>query len=392
MASIGQEKSGKYCARIRFDEKELKLRGFTNRRECERLCLKLDDLRTCKKTGTLTNELKVWAAELEQTSPELYDKLAGVGLLPERRKVQTLGDLLKAFRRRGDVVEESKEVWDKVTKNLLAFFGSNKPIEKITQEDAARFERWLRETPLNTRTKPAQPYSPVTVSRRIGHTKSVFTYAEKLGWLLVNPFRFLKSGDTTNPGKLEYVDLERFGRVLREAPLYWQLVLMFGRYCGVRGSSELYRMEWEDIHLSSAEEGGWVSIRACKNARHGRAARVVPLPPVMEPVLVEWMEQAKVGETLVFPGMKKKQNFSVMTEKLALRAGVVIWLNPWYNLRKSYCTDLIQLVKDIPTYEQITDHSYAISVKHYQIMHKGRLAKGMEAVWDVWKQLGDASP
>ena len=348
---------------------------MTNKRAAERLADHVTTL--AKNLANVPVETLEWVDSLDDKT---HAKLAGMGLVEARKKARTLGELLEVFRKRGDVVEESKEVWDKVAKNLLAFFTGEKTLETFTQEDAVRFERWIRETPLNTRVQPPKPYATATIHKRLQHVKTVFTYAEKLGWLAVNPFRFLKSGDSTNPGKLEYVDLERFGRMLEVSPLYWRLVLMFGRFCGVRGSSELYRMEWEDIHLSSVEERGWVAIRACKNARHGRTFRVVPLPAVMEPVLVEWMEQAAEGETLVFPGMKKKQNFSVMTEKLARRAGVAPWLNPWYNLRKSFCTDLIQVVKDIPTYEQITDHGYAISVKHYQIMTGGRLARGMEAV------------
>ena len=41
-------------------------------------------------------------------------------------------------------------------------------------------------------------------------------------------------------------------------------------------------------------------------------------------------------------------------------------------------------MKDITTYEQITDHSYAIAAKHYQIMTGGRLATGMEQVLVVF--------
>ena len=85
-------------------------------------------------------------------------------------------------------------------------------------------------------------------------------------------------------------------------------------------------------------------VRAEKNKQHGRSYRVVPLPAVLEMHLVEWMEQAPEGEPLLFPGMKK---------------------------------DLLPVVKDITTYEQITDNSYTIVAKHYQTMTDGRLATGM---------------
>ncbi|MDO4585403.1 MAG: hypothetical protein Q4D62_15050 [Planctomycetia bacterium] len=91
---------------------------------------------------------------------------------------------------------------------------------------------------------------------------------------------------------------------------------------------------------------------------------MIPLSPVVEQVLSDWFHQSPEGEPLVFPGMKAKQNFSVMTEKLAVRVLGECRLNPWYNLRKSFCCDILPVVRDIATYEAITDHSYAVAVKH----------------------------
>ena len=69
------------------------------------------------------------------------------------------------------------------------------------------------------------------------------------------------------------------------------------------------------------------------------------------------------------------------------RKCVPVWKNPWYNLRKSFYTDLLPVVKDIMTYEQITDHSYTIAAKHYQIMTKGRLASGMNQALEALDNL-----
>ena len=213
-------------------------------------------------------------------------------------------------------------------------------------------------------------------------------YAEKLGWLTTNPFRFLKAGDSTNEERLEYVPPETVLKVIDESPLRWGLIIALGRFIGVRGSSELYRMEWEDVHWSSEGEAGWIAIRTKKNERHGRKYRQVPMAPIVEELLSRWFFQAAEGEARIFPGMKSQQNFAVMVEKLAKRAGVTGWQVPWYNLRKSFCSDLLEEVKDISYYERITDHTYAIARKHYQIMHKGRELRGaatMEGIFRKWE-------
>ena len=376
MASISKEKNG-YSVRVMVDGKETRFRGFTNKREAERFGDKLECLKASRKTGGVSPDLAVWVSELEKNCPELYDKIAATGLVKEREKPRTLVDLLDTHRKRKDVREETRVTWDYVRDNLMEFFGEEKTVADISQEEAQRFDLWLRTEPLNRRNKKAVPYTDATANKRISVAKTIFHYAEKIGWIDRNPFRFLKSGDSTNPEKLEYVPKESLLKVVETSPLRWRVILLFGRFCGLRGSSELYKMEWSDIHLSTAEEKGWVAVRAEKNKRHGRSYRVVPLPTVLETHLVEWMEQASEGEKLIFPGMKKHQNFSVMTGKLAVKAGLSCWKNPWYNLRKSFCTDLLPVVKDITTYEQTTDHSYTIAAKHYQIMTGGRLATGM---------------
>ena len=332
-------------------------------------------------------ELTVWVSELEKNSPALYDKIAEAGLMEAREESRTLGELLETHRKRHDVSEATRTTWDLIGHNLVEFFGGEKAIARMTQEEVHQFDQWLRTAPLNRRTKEAIPYTEATANKRIGIAKTIFHYAEKIGWIGKNPFRFLKGGDSTNPEKLEYVSAESLIKVVESAPLRWRVILLFGRFCGLRGSSELYKMEWGDIHLSTAEEKGWIAVRAEKNKRHRRSYRVVPLPAVLESYLVQWMEQAAEGEKMVFPKMKKHTNFSVETGKLIAKAGLPVWKNPWYNLRKSFCTDLLPVVKDITTYEQITDHSYTIAAKHYQIMTKGRLASGMNQALEALDNL-----
>ena len=82
--------------------------------------------------------------------------------------------------------------------------------------------------------------------------------------------------------------------------------------------------------------------------------------------------------------MKKQTNFSTMTQKQISAAGVLLWPNPWYNLRKSFCCDLMETGIDPAVYEAITDHSYAIAMKHYQIPHTKRLQTGYEKVFESW--------
>lgn len=331
----------------------------------------------------------VTAAWLEKIDDDLRNRLVDWGLLEPREYVPTVRDLVREYADRPGLKEATRKHWEEVGNNLLEFFGETKPLQSITREDVYRFGKWLRETPLNRRGLHPLPYSEGTVNRRITAVKGAFRFAVQLGWIEHNFFETLKGGDSVNPDRFFYIPMEMFQQVLSVCDLYWQLVLMFGRYCGVRGSSELYQMEWEDIHWTGTDRSGrtlpgFVFIRASKTAKYNRQFRKVPLHPDLERALLAWIQQVPENTGMVFPGMQASTNFSVMAGKLMRKAGLVPPPNPWYNLRKSFCTDLFQKVRDSVVYEHISDHSVRIAKKHYQMMTDDRLEEGIEQARAMW--------
>ena len=327
MASVSK-KGNRYYIRISIDGNSRKIYGFTNKRVAERTGEKIESLLTCRTSGGLTDEIRLWLKEIENS--DLYDKLATLGLVEERTPEKTLYGLLDTYKtsQSTDVSDSTIQTYERVDKNLRQFFGMDLPLSKITKETAVQFAHWLKTEKLNRRGQKPQPYGTATVNKRLGIVKQFFKYAETMGWILKSPFQILKSGDTSNPDKLEYVPVEKVLQVMEYCPLKWRIIVALGRFCGLRGASEVHSLEWENVHWSSREEAGWIGIKAGKNRCHGRRFRMVPLPPVVEQVLSEWFHQAQEGEPFLFPGMNSTQNFSVMTEKLTIRALGSCWLKP----------------------------------------------------------------
>ena len=111
MASISKEKN-RYSVRVMINNKEIRFRGFTNRREAERFADKLEMLKTARKTGSMPLDLAAWVSELEKNSPELYDRIADIGLMEAREESRTLQELLETHRKRHDVSEATRTTWD----------------------------------------------------------------------------------------------------------------------------------------------------------------------------------------------------------------------------------------------------------------------------------------
>lgn len=66
---------------------------------------------------------------------------------------------------------------------------------------------------------------------------------------------------------------------------------------------------------------GKIFIKMVKNKRHGLVFRKVLMAPLLENLLIEWGEQAKDREMLVFPGMKKHTHLGTMVETIMVRSG-----------------------------------------------------------------------
>ncbi len=385
MASISKKGNG-FLVRVYVDGKQVKLYGFTNKREAERTGDKIDMLVAAKKTGDMPPDLSVWVSRLAESDSALHAKLARLGLVEPAAGRHTLGELVEQYRKsRNDATQATTDVYRKAEANLFEFFGEACELGKITLKRADDFARWLRSEPLNRRKTEAEPYSHATANKRIGFTKQLFRYAKRVGWAAENPFELVKAGESTNPGRWVYVEAETVETVISASCLpKWRAIMALGRFSGVRGSSELFGLLWEHVIWSSEGEPGQILIKAEKNKRHGRRFRSVPLHPVAEQALSALFHSSPEGQTHVFPGMAKKTNFCTMVQKQVTTAGLPVWTNIWYNLRKSFCSDLMAAGVDPTVYEAITDHSYAIAMKHYQIPHTKRLQKGYESVLESW--------
>ena len=394
MASVSKRKNS-YTVRVYVNGKQEKIYGFSNKREAERVGDKIESLIAASKTGDMPPELKVWTAKLMESSPKLYERLASWSLVEPLPTKHTLSELFAThLAHQSNITDGTRMTYEKPQQNLVEFFGEDCELDSITFSSANEFSQWLRTAPLNRRKKgEATPYSTATVNRRIGQVKQFFHFAKRLQWIAENPFQFVQGGESVNPERWAYVDTATMETVIDACALpKWRTIFALGRFAGVRGASELYGLTWEDVHWSSIDEPGQVVIKAEKNKRHGRKFRTVPLHPIAERELSTLFSQSPEKEPRVFPGMKHNTNVSTMTQKQVVRAGIPLWDNTWYNLRKSFCCDLMASGIDPAVYEAITDHSYAVAMKHYQIPHTARLQKGYERILAHWKETGSELP
>jgi len=135
MASIAREKNGN--RRILFvapdgSRKAIRL-GKIAQRAAEAVKFRVEQLLASKLTGhAIEVDTARWLCEID---PAMADKLSRVGLVPRRdaQAAATLGAFLSAYiAGRTDVKPSTIRHLNDARRNLIAFFGEEKPLADVT--------------------------------------------------------------------------------------------------------------------------------------------------------------------------------------------------------------------------------------------------------------------
>jgi hypothetical protein len=110
--------------------------GKVTAKLAESIKIRIETIQAAKITGhPLDSETAQWLAGLD---PELAEKLANVGLIPQASS-SSLGAFLDDYiGERRDVKPSTKITYNNTRRNLLEFFDYSSPLRDITAGDADR--------------------------------------------------------------------------------------------------------------------------------------------------------------------------------------------------------------------------------------------------------------
>jgi len=330
MASITRQPNGRRTVQfVAGDGKRKSIRlGKVSQRVAEAVKIRVEQLNAAAIAGhAIDDETARWVAGLDS---KLADMLAAVGLIPKRGRA-TLGALLdRYFDVRADVKPDTLIVWGHTRRNLLQFFGTDKPLREITQGDAVEWRLFL-----DNQQNLAEP----TIRKRCGFAKQFFNFAVKHKLIPVNPLADLKSASQSNPSRYYFITQEEAYKVLDACPdAQWRLTFALSRYGGLRCPSEHLKLRWGDVDW----ERGRITVTSPKTEHHpGGASRVIPLFPELRPYLEEAWEQAEPGTEYILT-RRRNANANLRTQLLRIirRAGLTPWPKLFQNLRSTRQTEL----------------------------------------------------
>ncbi len=335
----------------------------------------LIDLASGIETKQTRDSLK-WALEQRTKDEKLYLKLIEWELIEDNSdNEKTLKDLFEHFQKRG-VKNNTLLTYKDAFQNLIDFFGVDKQLKELTPKDASDFEHYLRTAAYN-----GAGYSKATVKKRIQRVKQFFIEARRLKWISENPFDGIQGGNLANPKKWLYIPRETVLEVMENtADLEARARIALCRFAGARGKSEFDSLEWNQSWIIWSADGkqGTVRLHRQKTEESGYSDTIVPMVPELEAVLRDLFDSAAPGSVKVFkpvnnPGKVIKDQFR--------RNGIDI-LEP-YNLRRSYCRDLMEKGLDPKSYEYYAGHSLKVAMQYYQSWDDLRAQKAAPKVLEA---------
>jgi integrase len=314
----------------------------------------IEELVTCLKSGTgLSPLLQRWIDGLPDST---HQQLVEAGLLTTRdMTVSTLGPFLDSwFEERADQKKSTLLVWGNAKRNLIEFFGSDKPLRDINEADAESFERWL---------KSDQQLSESTIRKRCGFAKQMLQTAVKARLIDQNPLQALKVAAIGNKKRQYFVTEAESQTVLAACPnTEWKACFVLARYGALRIPSEIQELRWSDINW----EQNRFHVHATKTEHHESGGdRLVPIFPEVRKVLNElWDELGDKPGEFVLPHIRSISNVNPQLGRIIKNAGLKAWPKRWQNLRATRATEL---EREFPSHVVTgwCGHTARIAEQHY---------------------------
>ena len=335
MASISHDrKTGRRIIQfVGTDGKRRSVRlGKVSKRQAESAKRFIEDLTACQVAGTSPkNATAEWLANLPDTIRRRIER-AGLAEPQKRLECPTLAEWLNRYiAGRSDVKPSTRTVLSHTRRNLIEYFGPDRPIREISPGDADEWRQHLIREGL----------ADNTVRRRCGIAKQFFRAARRKRLIAENPFDDLRSTLQANASRDYFVSREDAQKVLDACPdAQWRLLFALSRFTGLRCPSEHLALRWSDVDWAQ----GRFTVTSPKTAYHaGHGSRQVPLFPDLVPYLREVFEQADPGtEYVVTRYRQANQNLRTHLCRIIRNAGLEPWPKLFQNLRSTCETELAE--------------------------------------------------
>lgn len=312
---------------------------------------------------------------LNKIGDGLFEKLVTADLVAARHSAKLKPFLDEMLARRQDVKPATKVIWGHCVRNLIDFFGANKPLSAIGEAEALDFKAYLVNEPdsgqkRSGKRKPTK-LAATTVCKRLQFARTFFHDARRRKLIALNPFAEVGHKAAAPRERQAYITEDDARKLLDAADPTWRTIIALSRFGGLRCPSEVLSVKWADVDFVAER----ITVTSPKTEHHaGKDRRVIPLFPELKQILEDAFEAAPVGAVHVVdstyreaangPEGWRSVNMRTQFKRIIKRAGLKPWPRLFHNLRASRETDLMK-AHPIHTVTAWIGNTPTIALKHY---------------------------
>ena len=375
MASITKQANGRKTIQfVGRDKKRRSIRiGKVSQRIAEAIKVKVEALIGASVIGHVDAETVRWIDGLDQ---QLADRLTAAGLIEERDTATLQAWIDRYVASRTDIKPLTRLKYDTTRGYLIDFFGENRSLRNLTPGDADEWRLILMQRKVGEGTDLERPVSENTVRKHIAVAKVFFNAAVRKRLIPSNPFADLKATIQPNPSRFYFVTRNETDLLLDQCPdAEWRLIVVLGRYGGLRCPSEHLALRWGDIDF----ERGRIHFRSPKTEHHpGGESRTIPLFPELVKPLQDVFDLAEPGTEYVI-AKHRDTNVNLRTQfcRIIERAGLKVWPRIFQNLRSTRQTELAESFPSHVVCDWL-GNSEQVAAKHYLQVTDDHFSKAVQ--------------
>ncbi len=238
------------------------------RRVAERVRYEIEEILASIALGLTPPALSVaWVAGCDAT---MRSRMAACGLPAQAIQTDLANACRSAFAGRA-IKASTTTSYHYGTAGLLDFFGPDRDVRAITEQDALGYRDHLRGLGL----------AEATVRRRCGVARDVLGWAVKSGIVAKNPFSGLPTSVRGNASRSRLVPAQEALRLMAAAPDgQWRLLIALARWGGLRIPSEPAELTWAMVEWGDGQSSGRIRVPSPKTEGYaGHGSRVIPMFP-----------------------------------------------------------------------------------------------------------------
>ncbi len=261
--------------------------------------------------------------------------------------------------------------WVGTQRFLVGVFGANKPLDKLTAEDAHQFRVWLdtRRIKQKTAGRRGQPMAENAKRKHIANCKMFFNAAKRRGLIENNPFEAQVSGSQANRSRDHYITPEDAAKILLAAPdAQWRLMFGLWRLAGLR-KMEIFSLTWGDVK----RDAGKLLVRSLKTEHiAGCDIRYVPIRDVgqylddaFQAALPSGKQSLPAEQPIITRFSASNSNLDKPFRKIVEAAGMVPWPKLFQHLRASCETQWLKQGERADLVANWIGHSVKVQNNNY---------------------------